>query len=139
MKSTISKYLFWLFVSLTLSGIRQVIAQTPAFPGAEGFGKFAKGGRGGDVYHVTNLDDDGPGSLRFGIEKMDGPRTIVFDVSGTIMLKDRIRVDCVFFFDMSALGMSELRNGTVDSCCRESLFILFGTCQGFHLYRSTTQ
>lgn len=68
-------------------------SQHLAFPGAEGFGRFAQGGRGGDVYHVTNLDDDGPGSLRYGIENMDGPRTIVFDISGTILLNDRIRIE----------------------------------------------
>ena len=63
-----------------------------SFPGAEGFGRYAEGGRGGDVYHVTNLDDDGEGSLRYGIEEMNGPRTIVFDVSGTIEVEDKIRV-----------------------------------------------
>lgn len=65
-------------------------AETIAFPGAEGYGRFAQGGRGGDVYIVTHLGDDGPGSLRRGIEKMDGPRTIVFAVSGTIELKGEI-------------------------------------------------
>lgn len=68
-----------------------------AFPGAEGFGRFARGGRGGDVYAVTSLADDGTGSLRDGLRtiRRGTPRTIVFRVSGTINLKKELRVDGV--------------------------------------------
>ncbi|HUR56305.1 MAG TPA: hypothetical protein VM029_01250 [Opitutaceae bacterium] len=70
-----------------------VAAELPAFPGAEGFGRLASGGRGGDVYHVTTLADAGPGSLREGIRSAMGPRTIVFEVSGMIRLKSALLID----------------------------------------------
>jgi hypothetical protein len=61
-----------------------------AFPGAEGYGRFARGGRGGKVVAVTNLNDDGPGSLREAVTNDIGPRTIVFNTSGVIQLSSRM-------------------------------------------------
>lgn len=63
-----------------------------AFPGAEGYGRFARGGRGGKVVHVTSLADDGSkGTLRWAVtDSTLGPRTIVFDVGGYIKLGSRL-------------------------------------------------
>ncbi|GHV82244.1 pectate lyase [Spirochaetia bacterium] len=65
---------------------------TPAFPGAEGHGRYVTGGRGGTVYYVTTLEDtNDPGSLRYGIG-LSEPRTILFAVGGTIFLNSELRI-----------------------------------------------
>src|SRR5215468_3239390 len=63
----------------------------PAFPGAEGFGANTPGGRGGKVIFVTNLDDSGPGSFRAACDA-EGPRIVIFRVSGLISLASPITV-----------------------------------------------
>jgi hypothetical protein len=86
---------------LGVAGAEQAIARptgrassdTPAFVGAEGFARHARGGRGGRVFTVTRLDDDEePGSLRVAVEAR-GARTVVFAVAGTIRLRQPLRVE----------------------------------------------
>jgi len=66
-------------------------ARTPAFPGAEGFGAETRGGRGGRVLFVTNLNDAGPGSLREALAYA-APRIVVFRVGGTITLQSPLEI-----------------------------------------------
>ncbi len=70
-------------------------AKVPAFPGAEGGGKFSFGGRDGRVFVVTNLDDSGPGTLREACESA-GPRIVVFNVAGIIHLKMPVFIEAPY-------------------------------------------
>ncbi len=82
---------FKLFMlSIVVIFCNTMLAQQLAFPGAEGFGKFAIGGRTGSVYHVTNLNNSGAGSLRDAVSAPN--RIVVFDVAGVIRITSRIVV-----------------------------------------------
>src|SRR5580765_8356445 len=110
-----------------------------AFPGAEGYGRFAKGGRGGKVYEVTTLEDylsdkdpakSEPvihGSLREAVEA-DGPRTIVFRVGGTIQLKDKLVIHNPY---CTVAGQTAPGDGI---CIRGATFGFYGTHDGIIRY-----
>lgn len=79
------------YVQLALIPEDLLQAPIPAFPGAEGGGMYTYGGRGGKIFVVTSLADDGPGTLREACEA-GGPRIVVFNVSGIIQLERPLRI-----------------------------------------------
>ena len=86
-----------------------------AFPGAEGYGSQTVGGRGGRIIYVTNLADAGPGSLRSALEAT-GPRTVLFQVAGTITLNNDISITQPFVTvaGQSAVGQGvQLKGGMI--------------------------
>ena len=111
-----------------------------AFPGAEGYGKYAIGGRGGTVYHVTSLEDytDAetpiPGTFRYGIREVTGPRTIVFDISGIIALKARLTCSdpYVYVAGQTAPGKGVLFRGAPFGMANDGITRFLRVRRGYH-------
>lgn len=106
--------------SVTVGEVWRFRIRRLAFPGAEGYGRFARGGRGGRVIAVTSLEDSGPGTLRDAVEA-DGPRTVVFKVGGTIRLKSKLVIRNPY---ITIAGQTAPGDGI---CVRGYTFGLLGT------------
>ena len=76
---------------LLICALTTSMAQVPAFPGAEGHGRYVTGGRGGRIVHVTNLNDSGTGSFRQAVSGSD-KKIVVFDVGGVIALNSDVNI-----------------------------------------------
>ncbi|MBR0453478.1 MAG: hypothetical protein IIX29_06010 [Bacteroidales bacterium] len=114
-----------LFLSVFMMLIcADVLAAVPAFPTAEGYGRWASGGRGGQVVEVTNLDDSGTGSLRWALTQYPNePLTVVFRVSGVIHLKSQLR--CSRTTGLTIAGQT----APGDGICIRGHKVNFGGCQ----------
>lgn len=76
---------------MAVAATAQTSSKAPAFPGAEGHGRYVTGGRGGKIVHVTNLNDSGTGSFREAV-KGNSKKIVVFDVAGVIALKSDLKI-----------------------------------------------
>jgi hypothetical protein len=116
---------FYILPIIILFSLSKLNAQPLAFPGAEGFGKHASGGRGGKVAQVTNLNDTGKGSFRWALEAEAGqPLTVVFSISGIIELKSPL---VIRRSNVTIAGQTAPGDGI---CLKGHSFILSGAGKG---------
>jgi hypothetical protein len=121
MKHVYKSILLALSMALPMAG--ETDAATLAFPEALGFGALATGGRGGKVYHVTNLNDSGTGSFRDAVSGSN--RIVVFDVSGYISLKTAVSVSSnITIAGQTAPGQGIGIKGGEVSCAKKSNIII---------------
>ncbi len=122
--------MFWSAIAAVLAGaaIAGENASLPAFPGAEGFGAASKGGRGGRVIKVTNLNSKGPGSFQAACAAA-GPRIVVFDVSGVIKGNVRIKGSSITIAGQTAPGAGITLAGRVMCGGLQDVIIRFMRCR----------